>query len=142
MKKAKGDELSKILHKTKLKLFEREHQIAFRVQLISAIFVLHSHDIVHRDIKPENAWYDFASKELRLMDFSESATIPKGKHSKECVGTPAYVAPEILDGGIHDRSADIWSLAIMMGQFVQFSTLCDEARGSGEDGCRPDGPTR
>jgi len=54
---------------------------------------------VHRDLKPENillekeAGYD----QLKVIDFGTATTLEPGEHLNVTVGTPYYVAPEVLD---------------------------------------------
>lgn len=78
--------------------------------MISAIIHLHQNSISHRDLKPEN--YLFESKEdsseVKLIDFGLSKKFgDKGaSHMETMVGTPYYVAPEVLTG-IYGPECDI-----------------------------------
>jgi serine/threonine protein kinase len=112
MEKATGGEL--LNHVSAGTVSQRHHQIAIRVQLIAAIYHLHSVNIVYRDMKPENAWYDLSTKKLKVMDFGLSAIIPQGQKRNSFTGTPGYMAPEVANHDGHDRSVDIWQLAVMM----------------------------
>ena len=75
---------------------------------------MHDRDMVHRDIKPENLL--FSAKEpgsdLKLIDFglSKFSVIDCQLHTK--VGTPYYVAPEILKGN-YGKSCDLWSVGVI-----------------------------
>lgn len=60
-KKAGSDGIERII--------ERREFYTIAKQLFSAIYFLHSHDIVHRDIKPSNILYNRHNRELRLIDF-------------------------------------------------------------------------
>jgi calcium-dependent protein kinase len=84
-------------------------------KLISAIRYLHSQDIIHRDLKPDNFIYKTKdpNSELKIIDFGLSTKIERGSKLKDIVGTPAYLAPEVLLGN-YGKSADSWSLGVIM----------------------------
>ena len=70
-------------------------------QMLSAVKHLHIHGIVHRDLKPEN--FLLASNEedseIKLIDFGLSKRfLSQQDHMHTVVGTPFYVAPEVLRG--------------------------------------------
>jgi len=102
--------------------FSERHAADIMSQMLSAVKHLHEKGIVHRDLKPENFLMDDAteSAEVKLIDFglskrfSESAEINK---MTTVVGTPYYVAPEVLKGS-YDRSCDVWSLGVILFVFL------------------------
>ena len=78
-------------------------------QILSAIKHLHDRNICHRDLKPENILFESKSKEaqVKLIDFGlskyfkvQTAKVvdPDRKLMKTKIGTPYYMAPEVLDG--------------------------------------------
>ncbi|XP_066316905.1 CBL-interacting protein kinase 5-like [Miscanthus floridulus] len=86
-------------------------------QLIGAVDFCHSRGVYHRDLKPENLLVDEHGN-LKVSDFGLSAL-------KECqkqdgllhttCGTPAYVAPEIINKkGYDGAKADIWSCGVIL----------------------------
>merc|ERR1711998_622492 len=88
-------------------------------KLLDALNYMHSKGIVHRDLKPENML--LSSKEdgsaVKLTDFGLSKMIDE--HSalmKTPVGTPGYVAPEVLHGkpGGYDEKVDVWSMGVII----------------------------
>ncbi|CAI2365235.1 unnamed protein product [Moneuplotes crassus] len=83
-------------------------------KLVSAIAHLHDKDICHRDLKPENIL--FTSKdpdaEIKLIDFGLSTYARKDRIMKSKVGTPFYVAPEVLEGE-YQKSCDMWSIGVI-----------------------------
>ena len=96
--------------------FDEQECSVIMEKAFSAVKYLHERGIVHRDIKPEN--FLFASQdpdaEIKLIDFglSKRLTDPNEQlHSK--LGTPLYVAPEVLRGQ-YDYRADYWSLGVTM----------------------------
>lgn len=81
---------------------EKEIQF-YLAELTLALNDLHSIGYVHRDIKPENILLDRLGH-LKLTDFGSAAIIEKDGHvtSYTPIGTPDYIAPEILQP-IHSR---------------------------------------
>ena len=83
------------------------------IELCSALVLIHRANILHRDIKPENIFLGNSEKQnLKIGDLGISRTIDleKNERAKTRIGTPRYVAPEVLSGKDYLFSADIWSL--------------------------------
>lgn len=57
---------------------------------------MHSKGIVHRDIKPENMLFEKKTGLIKIIDFGISAKIQSNKMLSSRVGTPYYIAPEVL----------------------------------------------
>lgn len=69
-------------------------------QILSAIVYLHDKKITHRDLKPENIVFEkLGTNELNLkiIDFGTSRRIHKNEKLHVKMGTPYYIAPEVLD---------------------------------------------
>uniref|UniRef100_A0A667YRU7 Maternal embryonic leucine zipper kinase n=1 Tax=Myripristis murdjan TaxID=586833 RepID=A0A667YRU7_9TELE len=102
------------------RLSEEETRVFFR-QIVSALAYVHSQGYAHRDLKPENLLID-ESHNLKLIDFGLCAK-PKGGLGYElmtCCGSPAYAAPELIQGKAYIGSeADVWSLGVLL-----FALLC------------------
>lgn len=85
-------------------------------KLLNAISHIHSLGIVHRDLKPENIVFENQSEnsDIKIIDFGVSRKFFKNNEElNSIVGTPYYVAPEVLDGK-YDKKVDIWSIGIIM----------------------------
>lgn len=85
-------------------------------QLIFAIRYCHHMGVANRDIKLENTLLDTENKLLKLCDFGLSKE-DKSK-CKTRVGTPNYLAPEIINlqkGGTYDgKASDVWCCGVML----------------------------
>ncbi|XP_019327972.1 PREDICTED: maternal embryonic leucine zipper kinase [Aptenodytes forsteri] len=105
---------------SKDRLSEEEARVFFR-QIVSAIAYVHSQGYAHRDLKPENLLID-EEHNLKLIDFGLCAK-PKGGldyHLNTCCGSPAYAAPELIQGKAYIGSeADIWSMGVLL-----YALLC------------------
>jgi serine/threonine protein kinase len=85
-------------------------------QILSAVSYMHERGIVHRDIKPENILFETAHEDshVKIIDFGLSR-----KHFENAegpmstlVGTPYYIAPEVLMKK-YDKACDLWSIGII-----------------------------
>ena len=100
-------------------------------QLLSAITYCHLKGVVHRDLKPENVLIDSITSSgkinIKVIDFGAALFIAPETHISEMLGTPYYIAPEVLMGK-YDEKCDIWSIGVIL-----YILLC---------GCVPfNGPT-
>jgi serine/threonine protein kinase len=86
---------------------------ALGLQLVAALTAVHAAGVVHCDVKPQNLLLGEDGR-LILIDFGV-AEIAGNSHpareSGEIVGSPAYIAPELLRGEAPRPPADLWSLA-------------------------------
>eukprot|EP01016_Furgasonia_blochmanni_P019765 TRINITY_DN2204_c0_g1_i12.p1 TRINITY_DN2204_c0_g1~~TRINITY_DN2204_c0_g1_i12.p1 ORF type:complete len:309 (-),score=80.85 TRINITY_DN2204_c0_g1_i12:62-949(-) len=89
--------------------------------VILALEYMHINSIIYRDIKPENIMVD-ADGYVRLIDMG-TAKILSGKNhltnrTFTIVGTPHYMAPEVLSGGGYTCHADLWSMGVCLYEFM------------------------
>ena len=86
--------------------------------MCKAVAYIHSKKICHRDLKLENFVFDETSDEaqIKLIDFGLSRRHGLGiKRMKTAVGTPYYVAPEVIQRGkSYDAKCDVWSLGVLL----------------------------
>ncbi|OIT21163.1 PREDICTED: phosphoenolpyruvate carboxylase kinase 1-like [Nicotiana attenuata] len=85
------------------------------VQLISAINHCHKMGVAHRDIKPDNILFDSQDR-LKLADFGSAEWFVgcEGGLMSGVVGTPYYVAPEVLMGKEYNEKVDVWSAGVIL----------------------------
>lgn len=85
-------------------------------QIMSAVTYLHRLNITHRDLKPENILVSRVTEndlEIKIIDFGTSNYVQKEKNLKLKVGSPYYIAPEVLLGNYNEK-CDIWSCGVIM----------------------------
>ena len=82
------------------------------MQIALGLGHLHHKDFIYRDLKLENVLMDELGN-VHLTDFGIAKIIRDGETAKTFCGTPEYLAPEVLEGGGYDKSADWWSLGVL-----------------------------
>lgn len=80
-----------------------------------ALECIHAHSLLHRDLKPGNVMIS-RKGEVKLMDFGivKDAMAAELTRTGTVVGTPYYLAPEVLGGDGEDERSDLWSLGVTL----------------------------
>lgn len=96
--------------------FSEDEARYFFQQLISGVSFCHSMQICHRDLKLENTLLDGSrAPRLKICDFGYSKSSLLHSRPKSTVGTPAYIAPEVLSRREYDgKMADVWSCGVTL----------------------------
>ncbi|KAG1972644.1 serine/threonine-protein kinase D1 [Pimephales promelas] len=115
MEKLHGDMLEMILSSEKGRLPERITKFLV-TQILVALRHLHFKNIVHCDLKPENVLLASADSfpQVKLCDFGFARIIGEKSFRRSVVGTPAYLAPEVLRNKGYNRSLDMWSVGVIV----------------------------
>ncbi|XP_072929596.1 serine/threonine-protein kinase D1 isoform X2 [Epargyreus clarus] len=115
MEKLRGDMLEMILSHERGRLTERITKFLV-AQILVALKHLHEKNIVHCDLKPENVLLssDEQFPQVKLCDFGFARIIGEKSFRRSVVGTPAYLAPEVLRNKGYNRSLDMWSVGVIV----------------------------
>ena len=96
--------------------FREEEASRIIHQVLKSVDYMHKKNVAHRDIKPENILFETTDQDspIRIIDFGLS----RKHHSKKntpmstIVGTPYYIAPEVLKKS-YDKRCDLWSVGVI-----------------------------
>lgn len=94
----------------------KEIEAQFYSQCVLLVLLhLHSSNIVYRDLKPENIMVDIEGYP-KVIDFGTAKVLTGRTYT--IVGTPQYMAPEVILGNGYSFSVDYWSLAILIYEML------------------------
>ncbi|KAL4142226.1 hypothetical protein QTP88_004725 [Uroleucon formosanum] len=112
MEYAPGGDLQKVIDDDNVP-FEAD-VVKFIHHVVEGLAYMHQRKIAHLDIKPQNLVLMgvFPTCDVKLCDFEISRVILEGTEIREILGTPDYVAPEILHYEPITLAADMWSLGV------------------------------
>ena len=83
-------------------------------QVLQCINYCHQNNIVHRDLKPENILLEQNKEfdQIKIIDFGTSLVYDPARNLDEKLGTPYYIAPEVLNKNYNSK-CDIWSCGVI-----------------------------
>ena len=99
------------------KRFSEARTRFYAAEIILALEYLHEMDIIYRDLKPENILLD-SHGHIRLTDFGLSKDSMEDGKTFSMVGSPYYMAPEIILKQGHWQAVDWWSLGILIYEML------------------------
>ena len=102
-----------MLQKKKV-LIEKEALVIFR-QLLEAFKELNKNNIMHRDLKPDNIFFNDGKVKLGDFGFCKMLEV---NMAQTMLGSPIYMAPEVLKEEIYTLKADIWSLGVVLFEML------------------------
>jgi serine/threonine protein kinase/predicted Zn-dependent protease len=111
--------------------FEAAEATSIGIELCDAVAAAHGRGVVHRDLKPANVVLT-PEGHVKVLDFGlamtparleEAAALAAGdattpSHPPRILGTPAYMAPEVLRGPQVDHRSDIYSIGVMLFELL------------------------
>ena len=113
MEYVNGKELFDIMRE--INLFNKEQTQFYGASMLEVINYLHKNKIIYRDLKPEN----IMMKENGYIKFIDFGTVKEIRdRTKTFIGTYSYMAPEVFIGQGYSFEVDMWSLAIIMYEFL------------------------
>ena len=125
MRLVRGPDLGRVLREGHL---SQPRALAIFADVASALAAVHANGIVHRDLKPANILLEQPNtheERAVLTDFG-IATLADDRHvpltaEGRVIGTPGYIAPEVMDGGRATSAADQWVLGVALGAHAYWS---------------------
>lgn len=114
-----GD-LSKYITKKKRKeqFIEKVQVYNYSLQLLKGLDYLHDQDMMHRDLKAANVLISDDFKNLVICDFGMVRELSNKSLACTVLGTPTYMAPEITLEKPYNKTADTWSMGIILYELV------------------------
>jgi serine/threonine-protein kinase len=103
-----GEDLSSLLRR--IGRLPEDKAVEIARQICAGLAAAHERGVLHRDLKPANIMLDGAGR-VRIMDFSLAAV---GEVTDVRAGTPAYMAPEQLEGREVTAKSDIYALGLVL----------------------------
>ena len=108
----KGKELFSVIRD--IGLLNKEQAQFYSASIILAVDYLHQRKIIFRDIKPENIMV-LENGYIKLIDFGTAKELKDKTNS--IIGTPHYMAPEVILGDLYSFEIDYWSIGICLYEF-------------------------
>jgi len=98
----------------------------FTAEIVLGLEYLHRNNIIYRDLKLEHIMFD-ATGHIKLIDFGFSKILTKETaKTKTELGSPSYLAPEVIKGKEYSFSVDWWALGILLHEMVLGYTPFEE----------------
>eukprot|EP00164_Ancoracysta_twista_P005943 GFYU01008183.1.p1 GENE.GFYU01008183.1~~GFYU01008183.1.p1 ORF type:complete len:915 (-),score=288.09 GFYU01008183.1:169-2913(-) len=110
-----GGNLLNLMENLVTERFDEKSSQFFVGNTLLGLKYLHDKDILHRDIKPENLMLDVTGY-VKITDFGCAKQTEKRTFT--VLGTPDYVAPEVLLNKGHGPAVDYWAVGVLVYEFL------------------------
>ena len=94
---------------------DEEATIGIMRQLINGTMNMQKHRIIHRDLKPMNIFFKNGVVKIADFGFAFREGTPVQKYN---LGSPSYMAPEVLGENRYSYKSDIWALGVIMYEML------------------------
>merc|ERR1719160_816082 len=78
--------------------------------MLEGLCYVHGRNVVHRDLKASNVFLKDRWRTCLIGDFGISRVLESTAFASTCVGTPAYMSPELMRAERYDYHVDMWAL--------------------------------
>ncbi len=117
---ADGGDLGQKIEQQKKKPFPESQILDYITQICLALQHIHKKKIIHRDLKSNNVFL-MKSGIVKVGDFGISKIVKTTQEkARTTVGTPYYLAPEIINTQPYDSKVDIWALGVLLYELMTF----------------------
>ncbi|KAI8515264.1 Serine/threonine-protein kinase 17A [Branchiostoma belcheri] len=95
--------------------FNEKDVVRLMRQILEGVSYLHERNIIHLDLKPQNILLTKPAPagDIKLVDFGLARRVNVHEEIREIVGTPDYVAPEVLSFEPLSTATDMWSIGVL-----------------------------
>ena len=104
------------------KTFTKREVVQFLLDICRGVEILHKHEIIHRDLKSDNIFVEFGRSgevaRLVIGDFDAAKRISLHGQPQTVIGTPGFMAPEILIETRYGYPADVWSIGMVLYELL------------------------
>ena len=119
-----GEDLSSLIRRIGRLSTDKAVEIAR--QICAGLAAAHERGVIHRDLKPANVMLDGTGK-VRITDFGLASIAASIEASDVRTGTPAYMAPEQLEGKEVSAKSDVYSLGLVLYEILTGKRAFDAA---------------
>jgi serine/threonine protein kinase len=103
-------------------------QLIVLLGVACGVEALHNRRVIHRDLRPDHVLFD-GNHEPKICGFFTSACVPAGVSFQDGYqGTPAYCAPELMEGRPYDSSIDVFSFGLVIYTVLTGALPFDRSR--------------